>query len=145
MLAALVPILADLHRKESATLFRYLADSPSYISPAAGQWLPVLREMGAASENRVKRLEAFLDAANEAYGSAGFPSNFASLHYLSMNYLLGRLVADKRALAAAYAEAMTTLEQSASESLVPVIAQFIHEAAAAQASDLVKLQSFAVK
>ena len=142
---AIMSILADLHRKESSSLFRYLAESPSYFSPAAAQWLPILRAMGDASYDRMARLEAFLDEANEAYGSAGFPSNFASLHYLSINYLLGRLVADKRVLATAYADAEAMVRHGDAESVEPSIAEFIQSAAAAHAGDLLKLQSFAKK
>ncbi len=93
---SLPSMLINLHRAEGASLFRYLTDSPSYISPIANRWMPTVRALGQAANEQLHQLEAFLEATGENSNPVSFPGNFASLHYTSMDYLFGRLLADKR-------------------------------------------------
>ena len=135
--ASLVPVLEMLHRLEGASLFRYLADSPSYVSPQAGRWMPVLKKMGEASHARLAALEIFLDDGVGTTRPVHYPSHFASLHYLSLTYLRGRLMSDKQALAAGYAQAVQSMEGEAESA----VTRFIQDVAATHKSDLAILQA----
>jgi len=131
----LIPILHQLHQAEGTSLFRYLSHSPPYSSAQNAPHLNAVKKMSLDADARVRALEDLLESLGESPAPLNFPTHFASLHFMTIEYLLPRLRIDKRRLVDVYTLALQNLP------ILPWRDTVIEPGLAAHQADLATLET----
>jgi hypothetical protein len=98
---------------EHAGVFRFLAAAGPYLHGPAAHLRPGLERMAAESEANERELAELIEAHNGIARPAPVNMDLQTLGFVSLGYLLPRLVSAKRAAIAEYRAVLETVEEEA--------------------------------
>jgi hypothetical protein len=102
MNAATVALLQEIVRRESRSMLTYVGEAFPWTSSRGADALARLKEIVATHNNAVAALGQYLTKLRQPLGYLGsYPSNFTTINFLSLEYILPKLVASERANVAA--------------------------------------------
>jgi hypothetical protein len=93
---AILDALASLLDAEVNSLFRFLGDGSPYLSDATADVRKPLADMVAASHRRATELASLIDQLGGVPRAVSHPGEEVYLAYLSLKFLLPKLVNEKR-------------------------------------------------
>lgn len=100
-----IGLLNDLLELESRSLVMRLGEARPFMGWTTAEDLPVLQQMVAQTADHQRRLIEVIEAMDGVPRPARSDTLSAGLHYLSVQYLLPQIVAEKQRLIAAYRQA----------------------------------------
>jgi hypothetical protein len=97
-------ILAAVYR----SLLQYTIESWPWTDPEDLVEQTAIREMASRQQTLVKRLAELIDARGQVVDFGSYP-DWSELHYVSLDYLLGKIIADKQRAIATIVSALERL------------------------------------
>ena len=114
--AATVDVLASLLESTVNSVFRFMGEGSPYLSRATAEVRKPLQEMVLANHRRAAELAAMLDALGAPTTVQVSPQNNEQyLAFLSLNFLLPKLVEEKKICLARYANALSRGRHAAAD------------------------------
>jgi len=102
-------LLNDLLVDAYGSLLQYAIECWPWTDPEDEAEQQTIAEMAAAQKAVVARISALLESRGYAIELGQYP-DWSSLHFVSLDYLLGKLIADEEQLIAAIEQAQPTLK-----------------------------------
>lgn len=99
----------DLLVETARSLLQYAGECYPWTPHEATQERQRIGELQAAQADRVRRLAQFLAAREPLVDFGTYPTDFGDFHYVSLDYLLGELVANQRRVVTRAEEALAAL------------------------------------
>lgn len=104
---AVIDALTSLLDAEHNSMFRFLGEGSPYVSPTIAQVRPRLMEMIASSQRHTRELAAAIDELGGVAEPRRVPGEEQYLAYLSLKFLLPKLVEAKQLLIRHYENALS--------------------------------------
>jgi hypothetical protein len=102
MNASTVALLQEIVRRESRSMLTYVGEAFPWTTSRGADALARLKEIVAAHNDAVAALGRYLTKLRQPLGYLGsYPSNFTTINFLSLDYILPKLVVSERANLAA--------------------------------------------
>jgi hypothetical protein len=92
-----VALVQEIVRRESLSMLSYVGDAFPWTTSRGGPALARLQQLVHAHREAVADLGRFLTRNRTPVGYIGsYPTNFTTINFLSLDYMLPRLAADER-------------------------------------------------
>jgi hypothetical protein len=91
----------DLLIRIGRSLLQYVSESWPWAASGSEETRRTLLRLAAQQRENVAELAWLLDARGEIVDFGSYPTEYTSLHYVSVDYLLDRLVANQSEIASA--------------------------------------------
>ena len=109
---AVLDTLGSLLEAEQNSVFRYMGDGSPYLSRATAEVRRPLAEMVRSSERRCSELASFIDSLGGYTSTRGLVPEEQYLAYLSLKFLLPKLVDAKKLIIQRYENALRAIGKS---------------------------------
>src|SRR5262245_37812181 len=117
--ATTAPLLQELVRRESRSLFQYVREVPVWVGTADGPALQKLRALAAAELEAIDALGRHLQKRRIGSATLGpFPPEFTDVNDAALHHLLPKLVREQKEAAADVESSLTKLGNDPARHLV---------------------------